>query len=1159
MVVMVVVDVLVVVVVVVVVAAAVMMVVSIPSQEAPLPVTHGSCTTDTPLIPSQYASAKPPRAADSKLGEQGCEFFVAFQFGLAAFFHCGPQWASEYNFHTVRCNVQSKFVQCKNAVDGSTDFRTASLSLTDLGERVISLAHDLGKDKTDAVLSRLVYQRELRCTGRSENGEHPNCQRRCCLGTARTACDPACEALAHARIARMEAGGGAEDDVDAFLPRYHLCGAQILITATIEDVRNGEFRVRLMHDHVAPGVLRQSVPPQGRAVMPHRVAQAANTCMALNTFPVPVVNNLRKEQGHHPDASTNAQPTVAQVRGSVKRKRRKGRGDSSTDEGRIDELVRTKLIPAQAVLLYRPGEIIVMSAPCALEAAFEGRERPVASDAKVDTVTGGKVKWSTIRGKTREGVWVPYAIWIAEKENAQTVELATRALQKAVRCEDPNCPHTWRKEYKYEDDDPEQPGSPPKLIEFRMERMCERPAQERFCPAYACVDKHYPSIIGFRKVFGVVVLCMFHCLRCVDNKLKKMKVLGKAATQMTWAFRLIRCAHSHEHATIIAKSATQCLMRGACGDDRMWTVAQAKDFIEYLREWWLFPAWLRATWCAYGHAVVNASFVLCTTGAQEGAHALFDKFITGNLFLKVVSQAVLATVGATDDPQASVFADSDRMVRERKDKRVNPHSEATLREMRAYLQFLWCMHNGIDPTSPGSLRDPAATPRAEAQSQRTTTAPAPGRAGRSVASAERSVASNTHRTSAPHAGAESVAPQALDGHGVATSFTAGWTPVMKFTVGECLVGHADPHQDRRDPDGSFYQRSAFLDEVVNAVIGPAYRQCPKGYYPVSTDGYGCGCNDALWRGKWSVLGPCKHQRLRILCERAELMGWSKVEAEVLNDLGGWIFKREMSKPEHERNAALVDAVSGEEYTTESLLAVLAANDSVGPTGKSSDALLDRVESSIDPMGREASERLSCIYAAGAGILGFEVGPPTETGIEVISFCRLDNGMRGHASHTGEDIRCGDVITHVNGVIATRTSLGCTPEDARARAPAGDLVLHFTRRSADTAAHLPLVGQSKNRPAKTQRVERASRSGRRAPRTSLHRTEGGLGGNPQTRTIYTGQRPPATTRTPQPIPAMEPGEEQQGMAFVLSSNESFDMTEDELRELERNLKDKTYLN
>ena len=51
----------------------------------------------------------------------------------------------------------------------------------------------------------------------------------------------------------------------------------------------------------------------------------------------------------------------------------------------------------------------------------------------VDTVTGGKVKWSTIRGKTCEGVWVPYAIWIAEKENAQTVELAARALQKAVR------------------------------------------------------------------------------------------------------------------------------------------------------------------------------------------------------------------------------------------------------------------------------------------------------------------------------------------------------------------------------------------------------------------------------------------------------------------------------------------------------------------------------------------------------------------------------------------------------------------------------------------------------------------------------------------------------------------------------------------------------
>eukprot|EP00964_Phaeocystis_antarctica_P135749 scaffold100108_cov87-Phaeocystis_antarctica.AAC.1 len=49
------------------------------------------------------------------------------------------------------------------------------------------------------------------------------------------------------------------------------------------------------------------------------------------------------------------------------------------------------------VLYYTPGYMLVLSTPWALERAADEGRHMVGSDAKVDTVSGEKSKWSSIR------------------------------------------------------------------------------------------------------------------------------------------------------------------------------------------------------------------------------------------------------------------------------------------------------------------------------------------------------------------------------------------------------------------------------------------------------------------------------------------------------------------------------------------------------------------------------------------------------------------------------------------------------------------------------------------------------------------------------------------------------------------------------------------
>ena len=60
-----------------------------------------------------------------------------------------------------------------------------------------------------------------------------------------------------------------------------------------------------------------------------------------------------------------------------------------------------------------------------------------------------------------------------------------------------------------------------------------------FAPA-VCIDKHMPSFNGFRSAgYGHRFLCDFHKYKCFEEKLKALGIMGAAAVEVVWGFRLI--------------------------------------------------------------------------------------------------------------------------------------------------------------------------------------------------------------------------------------------------------------------------------------------------------------------------------------------------------------------------------------------------------------------------------------------------------------------------------------------------------------------------------------------------------------------------------------------------------------------------------------------
>ena len=806
-----------------------------------------------------------------------------------------------------------------------------------------------------------VWMHELACSGTSAYGERsPNCFREC--GTV-GACAEGCTR-----------GDG----------RHHLCAARTVIKASVDDVRNGQFRVTMRDAHTPAGVVPLPPPPRGRRVAPHLKSALAAQCLS-GAHPVQAVNRASAALGAHPQTSSRFVPPAIVAARAVKIERRKDRGNAPTDEMRVDALVREHLIQQQCVLLYEPDGILVLTSPAALEAAFRSGNRDVASDAKVDVVTGQKVKWSTIRGRSQHGRWVPFVIWISEHENTETVTAAARAQRSAVRCSDAQCTHDWQCTY----------GAGGR---FKMERVCVK----SYVPRRVCVDKHMPSIAGFRAVFGTVSLCTFHVFRCVEDKMKKLGIKGWKARQLAWAFRLIKRARTHAHAGAIFKEVVLFVMGGVIAQpEALWTYEQACEFVDYLRRCWMYPHYMRMAWIDASGIGVDGN--ITTTGAQEGAHAYLEKFITGGTVLQLVSQAVTATVGTTANGRTvpSVFGDAVQRCAE--GQPVEECPGAKLRRAKAQLQYLRLGAGAAKPpdTAPAECTavalcdDDCLAAHAESwANRRGGSAPRPAR---------------------PPALDQAVAVVAHGGSATGTC-GAGWYSVCNET-GRC------------ECDDSLYRG-------VLAAEGP--------------------CKHELLR-RLCVRAAAAHAQVEAEC-LAGLASFvharerSKPRLQRCNALYG-------AAADGCTKEGLLSALAGHQSVppTGKGYRVGEQSSDASSASDASDASNDD-DVSLLQLYHSSREELSCTF--GAGPLG-AVLCTHRGGFEVAAFAALPGGARGPAEHSGATLRTGDIVTHVNGTGATEAALGGSA--AEPVAPAGGAVLRFTRAAAPAAVAVPGGRRSKKLP------------------------------------------------------------------------------------------------
>ena len=236
------------------------------------PVTDGSSTAAAPGVPRELAAAHPPeQRADGS-------FVVRAQHAMAAFMYClGPRSVTEYNWNVVYTKQQSTFVERLETGD-KPDLFMDTLRLTSAG--------------TQQAPGLNVFKVELACTGTSMYGARdPNCFRGCGIVGA---CAEGC------------AGG-----------RHHRCDARLTITASVEDVRKGQFCIEKRNNHVPAGVIPLPPPPRGRRVARHVKDQLAAQCLG-GSLPVQVVNSASAALGAHPETSSRFVPPAVVASRAVK-------------------------------------------------------------------------------------------------------------------------------------------------------------------------------------------------------------------------------------------------------------------------------------------------------------------------------------------------------------------------------------------------------------------------------------------------------------------------------------------------------------------------------------------------------------------------------------------------------------------------------------------------------------------------------------------------------------------------------------------------------------------------------------------------------------------------------------------------------------------------
>ena len=192
------------------------------------------------------------------------------------------------------------------------------------------------------------------------------------------------------------------------------------------------MRVSLIGAHVPAGTPLLPPPLDGLKPMPAALRDLRERCARGGSggLPTIVTNQAVAALGEGAERNTRVAPPARVLAGMKKRDKRKARGGSMDDATRVDMLVRCHLIQRGMVLLYIPGQHLILTTPFALERTRIDGRFMVATDAKVDTVTGIRSKWTSVRFRTPRGLSQPGVVWIAPEETAEVIERGVRVLQR---------------------------------------------------------------------------------------------------------------------------------------------------------------------------------------------------------------------------------------------------------------------------------------------------------------------------------------------------------------------------------------------------------------------------------------------------------------------------------------------------------------------------------------------------------------------------------------------------------------------------------------------------------------------------------------------------------------------------------------------------------
>lgn len=428
-------------------------------------------------------------------------------------------------------------------------------------------------------------------------------------------------------------------------------------------------------------MIAQPPPLDGLRAAPHVKLALARECVQGRNKPTDAANTADTELialGATPNSCFA--PPARVISRAAKSLRRKERGGSMNDGTRVDLLVRTHLVQRQQVLLYVPGQILVLSSPWALEVARTDGADMVVSDAKNDTVKGVQSKWSSIRTKTACGLSAPLAVWIGPHETAETIRMAATALALNVACKKASCDHAFIVTYGSDDQS------------IRMHRRCwvqpAGPPKSTYGPSVG-IDKHMPSFRGFELAgYGWRSLCDYHCFVCFEEKLKGLGILGDAAVEVVWAFRLVKRSLWKSQAFKMRDEFAKFVVKRSTQPRKPWTLKQAQEIVGYLDRCWMYPDFILLSWID-SQAITQPGYI-STTGWCEGSHAYYSNYMMHSMANKLISHTVVKTAGVSADGSAitGFFPDAERRCREEAGRTQPISTDAAIRRARAQLVFL---------------------------------------------------------------------------------------------------------------------------------------------------------------------------------------------------------------------------------------------------------------------------------------------------------------------------------------------------------------------------------------------------------------------------------------------------------------------------------------